>query len=246
MQPERARSLMGVSERAGEDVIRRRYHLLARDLHPDGGGDVEGFRELQQAYAVLLATRGDAAPPRAEGARAAEQRAVLDQQRRERERLPKVDVDTVDWSRPLPTTPSPLDAELLAVAVVAGPVVAVSRGPRALLNRFAPALDDALIARLEVALPRADGTTGQRVTASGRRGRRLMDDLRGRHGWNVERRSSELVVASRTIAGADDPRVQALHHVHFAVEALDTMRWPLASWRLLSPLASDGPPAPVG
>lgn len=246
MQPERARSLMGISQRAGEDDIRRRYHLLARDLHPDGGGDVDEFRELQQAYAVLLATRGGAPTP-ADGAdRAAAHRAELDRQRRERERIPVVDVDGVDWSRPLPATPAPLDEQLLAVAVFVGRAVAVSRGPRALLNRLAPSLDDSLVARVELAVPRTDGTTGQRVAASGRRGRLLMDDLRGRHGWHVVRRSSDLVIASRSVPVTGDRRVDALRHVHFAVEALDTMRWPLRTWRLVEPLGPASGPPPAG
>lgn len=38
----------------GRETLQRAYRVLARSLHPDGGGTPEGFAKLQSAHAVLL------------------------------------------------------------------------------------------------------------------------------------------------------------------------------------------------
>jgi DnaJ-class molecular chaperone len=47
--------LLGVSSGASESEIKAAYRRLAREFHPDSGrpGDVERFRELQEAYETL-------------------------------------------------------------------------------------------------------------------------------------------------------------------------------------------------
>lgn len=44
---------LGVSESADADEIKRAYRKLASQHHPDKGGDVKKFQEIEQAYRVL-------------------------------------------------------------------------------------------------------------------------------------------------------------------------------------------------
>ncbi len=256
MRPAQARTLLGLAPDADADAIRRRYHLLARDRHPDAGGDVDEFRLLQQAYAVLVQEGGgDLVTTTSKVDRAAANRAAMDREREERERIPPVDPTAVDWDGELPSAPTPLDAPLLALAATHGTgplgrVAAVTRGRKGLLNKVAHALDDNLTVRLEVGVrvgePGAGGRAGRdgagqdlgvQLQATGKRGRHMMDHLRGRHGWWVVRHSSDLVVASRRVPLTPDVRVNALRAAAFAEEALDTLDWPLERWRLVEPLA---------
>jgi len=45
--------VLGVSEKATHDEIRKAYRKLSKQLHPDSGGDEERFKEVSAAYDVL-------------------------------------------------------------------------------------------------------------------------------------------------------------------------------------------------
>ena len=45
--------ILGVEHDADQDAIKRAYRRKARQLHPDAGGDEDGFKELTTAYEVL-------------------------------------------------------------------------------------------------------------------------------------------------------------------------------------------------
>lgn len=65
MSLERARQLMGVSETATAAEIRRAFRIRAKQAHPDRGGDAEQFRELVEAYHLLLRLPARPRAPRA-------------------------------------------------------------------------------------------------------------------------------------------------------------------------------------
>jgi len=48
---------LGVQRNAGVDEIKKAYRNLAREHHPDKGGDPEKFKEIQEAHEVLTDTR---------------------------------------------------------------------------------------------------------------------------------------------------------------------------------------------
>ena len=51
---ERARRLLGLPWEASLQDLKRAYRAGCRRLHPDHGGSAEAFRELHQAYRLLL------------------------------------------------------------------------------------------------------------------------------------------------------------------------------------------------
>lgn len=45
--------VLGLDRAADESSVRKAYHKLAREHHPDKGGDAEKFKKVQEAYEVL-------------------------------------------------------------------------------------------------------------------------------------------------------------------------------------------------
>ena len=45
--------VLGVRADAPREVVDASYKAMAKRLHPDGGGDVEAFKELQEAYEAV-------------------------------------------------------------------------------------------------------------------------------------------------------------------------------------------------
>ncbi len=48
-----AHEILGIPEDASVEDVRFAYHTLARELHPDVGGEVEEFLNLHRAYEIL-------------------------------------------------------------------------------------------------------------------------------------------------------------------------------------------------
>jgi len=142
VDPDEASALLGLTHGADAGTLRRRFRELARELHPDRGGDPAAFAEVRRAYALLRADAEDATSVTAPAApRVARGRP----------------------SRPASTArASPLLADGAAAALVAaldarpvdraGLVVLrlVSAAPGARRNRFAAALPASAVAVLEL------------------------------------------------------------------------------------------------
>ena len=54
--------VLGVPEDASLDALRAAYKRLASKHHPDKGGDIEQFRQVQAAYEALSAKRAAVGP----------------------------------------------------------------------------------------------------------------------------------------------------------------------------------------
>ena len=65
MSLERARLVMGVVETSTTAEIRRAFRLQAKQSHPDRGGDADRFREVVEAYHLLLRLPAKPRAPRA-------------------------------------------------------------------------------------------------------------------------------------------------------------------------------------
>ncbi len=178
-------------------------------------------------------------PPKARNVRVAANRARVEQQRLYRERLPDIDVATIDWERTPSTAARRADLPSIAIAALGQPVTPVhlvSRGPRRLSNRWAHALEDSLVAHLDLGVNLGRGRHGLRASTTGRRGRRLLGALHAEPGWAMVRQSSDHFIATRTIPTRPDPRQTALLHATVADDVLARLGWPLTAWRVI-----DGP-----
>jgi len=49
--------ILGINSDASEDEIKKAYRTLAKKSHPDKGGSVEKFREINDAYTKIM--KGD-------------------------------------------------------------------------------------------------------------------------------------------------------------------------------------------
>lgn len=67
MRRDEALAVLGLAPGVDAATVRRRFRALARELHPDRGGDPAAFAELDRAYAVLRAAPGPARPRVARG-----------------------------------------------------------------------------------------------------------------------------------------------------------------------------------
>lgn len=53
--------ILGVKKSASADEIKKAFRKLAQKHHPDAGGDEETFKEINEAYEVLSASREEGA-----------------------------------------------------------------------------------------------------------------------------------------------------------------------------------------
>jgi hypothetical protein len=226
--------------------VKRAYRELARDHHPDRGGDTARFHELQRAYELLREGGGGSRPVVRRGRPSRHQAAWSSERHDVR---PDVDLDEVRWDEP--PTGGRLDRDQLARLLAADhdapahPLTATSRGPGSRLNRVASHLSPDLTAQLSIAPARDDRgrlVLATTVTARTRRARRALDTATLEGGWIRTRGSS--TTALRAVATPDEGRrTTALRTATRLAELLDRLAWPLEAWTVTHPHpVGDGAP----
>lgn len=220
-----AREILAVH---GDTTIRgldRRYRALARERHPDAGGDPDAFRELQQAYELLRRQLGG------KPARDVIRRGAAGYVRPAPP--PPVDPGEVDWNA-AGGPGARLTRDRLAARAARGvPVartVARSRGPRSPLNWLVPVLSADFSSSLTIRAGSPEAVEVVLRVAQGRMRGRLLDAAVPTR-W-IRTRENRVVTARRNVPADDDPRVNALHAADVALDLLDLLGWPSSTWRL--------------
>ena len=54
---EKAYNVLGVSHRASDDDVKKAYRMLARQHHPDKGGDAKKMAEISTAWEIIKIAR---------------------------------------------------------------------------------------------------------------------------------------------------------------------------------------------
>lgn len=221
---------------ADASAIKRAYRRLARAHHPDVGGEVTTFHELQLAYEVLLGGDEDTVPVVPPG-RPSRPREAWSSGQAGPARV-GVDVAGVDWDRALPSEAAPLSRDLVARWLAADggepvrPLAATSRAPGSRLNRAAPKLSSDLTASLEVG-PAADDrgrlVVVVRLTGRSRKARRALDDVGLDGGW-IRRRGTASTTLRRVAVPDAERRVTAVRTADALVDLLDRAGWETGDW----------------
>jgi len=220
--------ILGLEADADLATLKRRFRTLARDRHPDRGGDRAAFQDLQAAYERVRADLHDApSTPRPAVARG---RPSRDDDAAERSRL--LDRDHLDRA-----------GEALAARVSAlRGCRLVSRGPGAWTNRFAASLAVASTSSLELAVMDPQGRGGMLpgtavqvravLTGRGRAGRRALIalDLGAGRGATWSRRRGDAIVVVETVVSGMDAAEAARRAVVATGHLLEVLGWPLATW----------------
>lgn len=227
-----ALQVLALRPSADREEIKRAYRTLARQHHPDRGGDPRTFAEVTSAFERLLT---DATPPPTPRvARGRPSRSPFAQP------APSGDITSVDWSTCCPEPGQRLDRDALAIALARGPhvpvtpVTATSRAPGSRLNGLAPHLAEHATARLAVGPGEDDRgrlVVAVQVRAWSRRGRRALDqaDLLGC--WARVRGSSSTLLRS-LLPPSNEVRTTAVAASDRAAELLGSLGWELPAWTL--------------
>jgi len=220
-----AQRFLGVSDDADLVTLKRRFRVLARELHPDHGGDPAAFRDVHRAFALL---RDDL--PVEDGAPRAP---------RVGRGRPSRTEDTGDVRRAMDEL---LDAEALALA---GRLDAdrglrlTSRAPGARGNRLATSLDAAATSSLHVVVgpaARDDDPASCRIelTARPRASRRAVTALDLRRlrvaAWTRSRGDAITVLHAALRVRTGDVTSIELLAAGAVSELLGALAWPLEQW----------------
>lgn len=223
--------LLGVAEPADPAAVKQAYRQLAREHHPDRGGDPSTFHRLQGAY-ERLTTDSQPPPPTMSRGRPS-RRAAPHTSEHER-----ADVGSIAWDTPLPAGETRLDRDRLAVLLARGTpdhvaaVTATSRAPGSRLNAVAAKLSPAFTAKLAIREhvdDRGQAVIAVELTAAGRRARRAVDRLPLDDAWTRLRRTSSTTLRS-TLTARGNQRATAVLAAARVAGLLDRLDWPLDDW----------------
>ncbi|HSK22404.1 MAG TPA: J domain-containing protein [Egicoccus sp.] len=227
--------ILQLSGTAGDDDIKRAYRRLAREHHPDRGGDSGTFHRLQQAYERLV--DADDGPAIVPGRPSRPHAGYADPTR--------ADLGSIDWAADPGTGERRLDRDEVAVWLAAdapGPVralLATSRAPGSKANALARMLADDLTTQLRI-----EGGTNDRghevvqveVRGGTRKARKALDAARLEGAWQRTRTSSSTGLRTE-LTPSEDRRATAVRVVDRVESLLDQIEWPLRSWTRTAPSA---------
>ena len=239
---EQAARLLQVTLPCADGQLKRAYRRLARQHHPDRGGDVRVFHELQAAFERLA--EEDATHPVVIRGRPSRSPASAP-------RTPsRSDVAAIELDLEVPDRATPLRASLVASALARPhpaalhPLRAVSRAPGTRLNRAAAILAADLTSTVDIEVASDDRgreVVAIEVTAAARRARRALDTVALEGEWIRRRRTSTVQLSSSLEPGSDRGRTAVAATLRL-VRLLEAASWPLDQW-LLAP-AANRPPRP--
>lgn len=241
MDQQEALDVLGLRGPADAATVKRAYRRLARELHPDAGGDADQFQRVRTAFETIgggtAASRGPAPQERV---------ASVDERWWDTHGA-WYDADVgragVDLERAAPPSgPVRADLDLLASMLTGGvpvnPVRLHSRAPGSRLHRIIAWLQPDLLAEVTIAPARTGPRPGHDVDAvvrsAGGKGRRLLAAADTPGSW-TRARGSETVRLERRFRPSREPQDTAVRIAREVRDALDTVGWPLAEWFVLPP-----------
>jgi hypothetical protein len=220
----RALAVLGLDEGVDLPGLKQRFRALARDRHPDRGGDPAAFQDLHAAYELLRSTLsegdGHPAPPRVARGR------------------PSRGDDAAQATRSLDSARLRPVAQSLADTLVSdGASRALSRAPGSRLNRVAASLALGTVSRLEVRLvPSGEVDAPRRVrielTVRSRPARRALTalDVGTLEGAAWTRHRGDGITVLTTEVVAPDVAAVARRAAAATARMLDALSWPLEAW----------------
>jgi hypothetical protein len=232
MTREQALRVLELPSSADPATVKRAYRRLAREHHPDLGGDPATFHDLQRAFERLAGEETAPARPRIARGRPSRPHAGADV---------AADVTSVDWATPVPAPRDRFDRDRLAVWLAREhpapihPLRAASRAPASRLNALATVLAGDLSSSFVVRPDTDDRGTpvvALEVRGSCRRARRALDQVPLEGAW-LRTRGSNTTVLTAGVPPDDDRRTTAVRITDRLERLLDTLAWPLPDWRLL-------------
>lgn len=223
--------------------VKRAYRELARQHHPDRGGDVAVFQQVQAAYDAL---RTDLPSPGEGPADAAPAPSVADRWWESSTRWHEGPVDTagVDWETTIPSSaPYPLSRDRLAVLLAetgegpVAPLVARSRAPGSWLHAIIGWLQPDLLAELQVHPARDEGIEGHdvevRLAFRSFKARRIINEAGLPQGW-IKHRGSSSTTVRRSLHPSVTRQATAARTARLVAEMTEAAGWPLDDWYVVA------------
>jgi hypothetical protein len=221
----RALDILGLDEDVDLTRLKQRFRALARDRHPDRGGDPALFQDLHSAYELLRGTLTDT-PSRPLPPRVARGRPSRS------EDGARIALSLDDAAL------SPAARTFTDRLVEHGSCSSLSRAPGSRLNRVAASLALGTVSRLDARLlppPASDAprTVQVELTARSRAARRALAalDLSAVEGPAWTRRRSDGITVLEASVAASDTQAAARRAAAALSGLLDALDWPLDAWR---------------
>lgn len=242
MEPRHALQVLGLHVDASRDDVKRAYRRLARDHHPDAGGDAATFHRVREAFEELAGGVPELDVPGPQ-----EVRASVEERWWEAPGVfhdAPVDTSLLDDAAPPDTAAAAVVVDRATLARLllprddasVGRVTLRSRGPGAWLNRVIAWLQPDLLTRLDIGPatsgPRPGHDVSVRLRGAAGPGRRRLATGDLPAGW-TRRRGATSVDVSRDLRPARTGPETAVRTAQVVNETLDALDWPLRQWTLL-------------